>query len=149
MDDEGAAVGHHGEVAHEHGLLADLARLLVDEGDLHRERGGEGHVLVAALGQRLGRLPELVFTELDEQLLGVVFDGVDVGDCLAQPVAQEPIPRLLLDVDEIGERQRLVELGERRAHARRLRLVQASLLCLLWTREKEHTTPEDSRYGRG
>ena len=57
VDDEGAAVGHHGEVAHEHRLLADLARLLVDEGDLHREGGGEGHVLVAALGQRLGRLP--------------------------------------------------------------------------------------------
>ena len=31
VDDEGAAVGHHGEVAHEDRLLADLAGLLVDE----------------------------------------------------------------------------------------------------------------------
>ena len=33
-----------------------------------------------------------------------------------------------LDVDEMGQRERLVELGERRTHARRLGLVQASLL---------------------
>ena len=60
VDDEGAAVGHHREVAHEDRLLADLAGLLVDEGDLHGERRREGHVLVAALGDRLGRLAERV-----------------------------------------------------------------------------------------
>ena len=149
VDDEGAALGHHGEVAHEHRLLADLAGLLVDEGDLHRKRRREGHVLVAALGDGLGGLAELVLAELHEQLLGVILDGVDVGDGLAETVAEEPLPRFLLDVDEVGERQGLVELGERRTHARRLGLVQASLLFLAWTREKEHTIPEVEWYGRG
>ena len=38
VDDEGAAVGHPREVAHEHGLLADLTRLAVLERDRDRQR---------------------------------------------------------------------------------------------------------------
>jgi len=139
VDDEGAALGHHGEVAHEHGLFADLAGVFVDEGDFHRQRRREGHVLVAALVDRLGRLTELVLAKLDEQLLGVVLDGVDIGDGLAETVAEEPLPRPLLDVDEVGNGEWLVELGERRTHAWRLGLVQASLLLLAWTRKKKST----------
>ena len=69
MDDEGAALGHHGEVAHEDVLLADLAGLFVDEAHHHAERRGEGHVLVAALVDGLRGLAELVLAELHEQLL--------------------------------------------------------------------------------
>ncbi len=149
VDDEGAAVGHHREIAHEDGLFADLAGLLVDEGDLHREGGGEGHVLVAALRDRLGGLTELVLAELDEELLRVVLDRVDVGDGLAETVAEEPLPRLLLDVDEVREGQRLVELGEGRTHAWRLGLVQASLLLLAWAWQKRAHHTEVLWYGRG
>ena len=46
VDDEGAQVGHHGEVAEEDLLLLDLTRDLVDERRLHEQRGGK--VLVPA-----------------------------------------------------------------------------------------------------
>ena len=58
VDDERALVGHHGEVAHEDGLLADLARLRVDEADGDRERHLVREVLLPALPDRyccLGR----------------------------------------------------------------------------------------------
>ena len=74
VDDEGATVGHHREVAHEHRLLADLARLLVDEAHDHGERRREGHVLVAALVDGLGGLAEGVVAELHEELVRVVAD---------------------------------------------------------------------------
>ena len=74
VDDEGAPVGHHGEVTHEHRLLANLARLLVDEAHDHGERRGEGHVFVAALIDRLGGLAEGIVAELHEELVRVVAD---------------------------------------------------------------------------
>ncbi len=49
VDDERPALGHPREVAHEHGLLADLAGLAVDEGDRDGQRTGVGEVLLAAL----------------------------------------------------------------------------------------------------
>jgi hypothetical protein len=55
VDDERAVLGHHREVAHEDTLLADLARLRVDEADGHRERCLVGQVLLAALGDRVLR----------------------------------------------------------------------------------------------
>ena len=58
VDDEGAAVGHPREVAHEDGLLADLTGLAVLERDRHGERPRVGHVLLTALGYVMGRLLE-------------------------------------------------------------------------------------------
>ena len=57
VDDEGAAIGHPREVAHEDGLLADLAGLLVLEGDGRGQRPRVGHVLLAALLDRVGAAP--------------------------------------------------------------------------------------------
>ena len=59
VDDERAPLGHPGEVAHEDGLLADLPRLLVLEGDGGRERPRVGHVLLAALLDGVRRILEL------------------------------------------------------------------------------------------
>jgi hypothetical protein len=94
---------HHREVAHEDGLLADLARVLVDEADGHRERGLIGQVLLAALLDRELRLAELVLAELDGERARVVLDRRDVADGLAKAVTEEPVERSLLDVDQIGE----------------------------------------------
>ncbi len=124
VDDEGATLGHHGKVAHEDVLLTDLAGLLVDEAHHHGEWRREGHVLVAAFRDGLRGLTELILAELDKQLLGVVTDGRDVFDGLLEAILEEPLPRRLLDVDQIGNRQRLVQLGKGRARARTLRLVQ-------------------------
>ena len=60
VDDEGAVLRHHREVAHEDGLLADLARVLVHEADRHRERRLVAEIFLAALADRRGGLSELV-----------------------------------------------------------------------------------------
>ena len=55
VDDERAALGHPREVAHEDRLLADLARLVVDERDRDGQRARVGEVLLAALLDRRDR----------------------------------------------------------------------------------------------
>jgi hypothetical protein len=52
VDDERALLRHHREVAHEHGLFLDLARVPVHEPGAHEDRRGVGHVLLLALLHR-------------------------------------------------------------------------------------------------
>ena len=75
VDDEGAPVGHPWEVAHEDGLLADLAGLAVLEGDLDGQRASVGEVLLAALRDRSDGVVEVDLLEDDGQIAGVVLDG--------------------------------------------------------------------------
>ena len=58
VDDEGAAVGHHREVAHEDGLLLDLTGLRVHEPRGDEQRARVGHVALAALVLRVLRRVE-------------------------------------------------------------------------------------------
>jgi hypothetical protein len=104
VDDEGAALGHHGEVPHEDLLLLDLAGRLVDEHRLDEQRSGEGGVLVLAL--LLGELLVLegVLTEMQLELFGEVLDRRDFLEDLLQTFGQEPIERLPLDAHEVGKR---------------------------------------------
>jgi hypothetical protein len=115
VDDERPPVGHPREVAHEHRLLADLARLAVDEADGDRQRPRVREVLLPALVQgRDGRV-ELELAELDGEVAGVVLDGRDVIDGLSQATAlrvDKPGEGLLLDVDEIRNLEDLVETRE-------------------------------------
>ena len=120
VDDERAAIGHPREIAHEHRLLADLARLAVDEADRDRQRPRVRQVLLAALVQRRDRVVERELPELHRQIAGVVLDRRDVVDRLAQPTAlriDKPGERLLLDVDQVRDIDRLVETRERTARA--------------------------------
>ena len=119
VDDEGAPLGHHREVAHEDRLLPDLARLLVDEADGHRERSLVGQVLLTALLDGELGLSELVLPELDGERAGVVLDRRDVVDRLAQALVQEPLERGLLDVDQVGKVEDVLEARETGARARR------------------------------
>ena len=112
VDDEGALLGHHGEVAHEDLLLADLARLPVHEGHRDEERRGVGHVFVATLLQGQGRLAELVLSEFHRVFLGVVLDGVDVLDGLPQTIFDEPSEGLELDSDQLWDIEDGCEFGE-------------------------------------
>ena len=80
VDDEGAFVGHHGEVAHVDLGLLDLARLLDGEAGPDAQRRRVRHVAVAALLDGELGLPELVVEKLQlEVLAGVVGDRVDGG----------------------------------------------------------------------
>ena len=108
-----------GKVAHEDGLLADLAGLLVDEPDRHRERCLIGLVLLAALLDGELRLAELVIAELDRERAGVVLDRRDVVNGFAETFADEPGEGFTLDIDQVGEVKNVLQAGKRLARARR------------------------------
>jgi hypothetical protein len=116
VDDEGAPLRHPREVAHEDGLLADLARLVVDEGDRHRQGTGVGQVLLAALLDGGGGLVEVELAEVDGEVPRVVLDRRDVVDRLPQTAVLEidqPLERAPLDVDQVGDVDDLVQPRER------------------------------------
>jgi hypothetical protein len=54
----------------------------------------------------------------------VVLDRRDVVDRLAEPLVEEPLKRLPLDVDEVGDLQHLLQAGERAADAGSVGLAQ-------------------------
>ena len=85
VDDEGAAVGHHREVAHEDRLLFDLTRLRVHEPRRDEQRTRVRHVALAALVLGvLGRVEDVV-GQLELQLTGEVLDGRDVARTPRRP----------------------------------------------------------------
>src|SRR5262249_57953110 len=98
---------------------ADLAGVLVDEPDSHRERRLVGEVLLSTLLDRKLGLTEAVVAELDGERSGVVLDRRDVVDRLAEAFAEEPVEGLPLDVDQVGEVENVLETRERLARARR------------------------------
>ena len=115
VDDERAALGHPREVAHEDRLLADLAGLAVDEGDRDGQRARVGEVLLAALVERGDGLVEVELAELHGEVAGVVLDRRDVVDRLAQTTVlgvDQPVEGLLLDVDQVGDVEDLVQARE-------------------------------------
>ena len=118
VDDERAPLGHAREVAHEHALLADLARRLVDEADGHVQGGLVRLILLAALADgQLGGF-ELVIAELNGQTAGVVLDGRYIVDRLSQSVLHEATEAGYLNVDQVGDVDNPLETGVRPALAR-------------------------------
>ena len=104
VDDERAPLGHPREVAHEDGLLADLAGLAVLERDLDGQRASVGEVLLATLRDRSDRLVEVDLLEDDGQVAGVVLDGRDIVDRLAEAAllgVDQPVERAALDINEV------------------------------------------------
>ena len=104
---EGALLGHHGEVAHEFLGLTDLTGRLVHEGGLHQDRLHVGVALFAALLDGVLGLGEQVLVvgvvlELETQVAVEVGDRRDVAERLGQTDLQEVFEALALDVDEVG-----------------------------------------------
>ena len=121
VDDERAAVGHEREIAHEDLLLLDLVRLLVVQADANLDGLGVRRVaLLAFLHGILGRPVHGVVEEA-----GVVGNGIDVAEHLAQPLAQEPLIGILLDLEHIRQLQDLILLREALAG----RLAHHDILC--------------------
>ncbi len=115
VDHERPALGHPREVAHEDGLLADLARLAVDEGDRDRERARVGQVLLATLLERRDGLVECELAELHGEVAGVVLDRRNVVDRLAEPAllrVRQPLEGAALYVDQVGDINGLVQTRE-------------------------------------
>ncbi len=106
VDDEGAALGHPREVAHEDGLLADLAGLFVLEGDGRRKRARVGHVLLAALLDRVRRLLEFELAEDDGEVPRVVLNRGYVVNRLPQATLlriRQLFERATLNIDQMGD----------------------------------------------
>jgi hypothetical protein len=134
VDDERALLGHEREVAHEHGLLLDLARVVVHELGLDVQRGRVGGVALLALLHRVLRVRELGVGEAQGHGALEVFDRgdflEDVGEAgrrcnarvalfrglghagLPALVADEPVKGLSLEGQQVGDVEGLVDLGE-------------------------------------
>ena len=102
VDDERAFVGHHREVAHEHGLLFDFAGSGVHEAGAHEDRRGEGHVLLfALLHAELGRWPKVnvvgIELQFQPQCAGEVFDRANVAESFLEALIEEALKRRLLN----------------------------------------------------
>ena len=118
VDDEGALVGHRRQVAHEDGLLFDLAGVAVHEPGPHEDRRAVGHVLLFAfldreLGRRAQVLVEGIELELELERFGEVLDRADVPEGVGEPFLQEPLETLTLDSDQVREFERFVQVRER------------------------------------
>jgi hypothetical protein len=97
-------VGHPGVVTHVDALALDLAGLLDQELDVDVQRSAEGEVLGPAL--LLGVLggAELIVQELElHHLAGEVLDRADLVEQVPQPLLDEPLEGLELELDEVGD----------------------------------------------
>ena len=117
VDDERALLGHHREVAHEDGLLFDLARVAVHEASAHEDRCAVRHVLFLALiDSELRRWAQVfvvgVELKLELQCLAEVLDRRNVAEGLGQAVLQEPFEADPLNSDEVWKLKRLRQVGE-------------------------------------
>ena len=102
VDDEGARVGHEGEVPHEDLLLLDFLGLLVPQADLDLEgRGIVGVPGLALLHVVLGFFVHLVVDEGQLQVALVVADRAHVGKNLPEPGIQELLIGGLLNLQEV------------------------------------------------
>ena len=111
VDDEGAAVGHQREIAHEDLLLLDLAGLLVVQTHAHLDGLCIRRVaLLALLNGVLGRLVHAVIQEAQLQITCVIADRVHILEHLVQALAEEPLVGILLDLQHIGDRENFVML---------------------------------------
>ena len=89
VDDEGPRVGHERELAHEHVLLAKLARLLDDETDLHEQRRRVGLVLGDAVLDGELRLLEVGLPELHRVRAREILYRGDLAQSLRDPLVHE------------------------------------------------------------
>ena len=135
VDDERALLGHEREVAHEDGLGLDLTGEVVHELGVDVERRGERLAALLALVDRVLGLFELRARERELHGLAEVFDRGDLLEDLIETaagrqvgaaggrshldpllprfVADEPIEALGLQREQVWDRQRVSDLGER------------------------------------
>ncbi len=106
VDDEGAALRHPREIAHEDGLLADLTGLAVLERDRDVQGTRVGDVLLTALLDRVGRLVELEIAKDDRKIPRVVLNRGDVVDRFPKQAAlrvRQRLERAALDIDQMWD----------------------------------------------
>ncbi|CAB4894970.1 unannotated protein [freshwater metagenome] len=118
VDDERALLGHHREVAHEDGLLFDLAGVAVHEPGAHEDGRRIGHVLFFALcngelGRRAQVLVVWVEFQFELQCLREILDRRNIAEGFCKTLVQEPFEAFALDRNQIWKLQRLFEICKR------------------------------------
>ena len=103
VDDEGALIGHHGEVAHEDELLLDLAGLLVGETNVGQKRGLIGHVLLAALLDGVRGVAELMLAEGNLENMVLALDGAGFLERLTKALVLKTLKGFPLNRDKVGD----------------------------------------------
>ena len=113
VDNEGTVVRHQGNVAHKDVRLDDLVLHLVDKADLYAERERIVRVVIAALLLGvLRRFPEFMSEKLQLEVVGKVGDGRIVLEDLGNALVDEGGIARFLDLDEVGNVDRLVDVAE-------------------------------------
>ena len=113
VDDEGARVGHDGEVPHKDLLLIDLVVLGVAQLYPHLDGGGVGGVPgLALLHVVLGLFVHGEVHEGQLQVAAVVHDGAHIPEHLFQADVQKPLVRGFLYLQQVGHLQDLLVPGE-------------------------------------
>ena len=108
VDDEGAAIGHHREIAHEDFLFLDFVGLGVAQAHPNLDGLGVGSVpLFALLDGVLGLVFHGVVQEAQLQLAGEVGNGTYVLEDFPQAGFQKPLVGVLLDLQHVGDLQDL------------------------------------------
>ena len=111
VNDEGAAVGHNGEITHKDILLFDFLGLGVAQPHTDLDGLCIGSVpLLALLNGVLGLVFHGVIQEAQLQLAREVGDYANILEDLAQAFIQEPLIGVLLDLQHVGHFQDLVVL---------------------------------------
>ena len=113
VDDEGAVVGHQGEVPHEDLVLLDVVRFEVGHTDADLEGRLVGHVaLLAFLDRVAGVRIDRVTHEVDLRLPHEVDDRRRVAKHLVHTDVKKPLERFLLYLDEVRHLEDVLDLGK-------------------------------------
>ena len=112
VDDEGALISHHGEVAHKDELLLDLAGLLVGETDVGQKRSLIGHILLAALLDGVRGVAELMLAEGNLENMVLALDGAGFLERLTKALVLKTLKGFPLNRDKVGELHGLRDFPE-------------------------------------
>ena len=113
IDDEGAAGRHDREIAHEDLLFLDLLGLLVAQADADLQRGRIRGVARFALFLSVLRvLVHGIVHEAKLEVAGVVGDDVHILEHITQALFEEPLVRILLDLQKIRHALDLLVTGK-------------------------------------
>ena len=112
VDDKGALIGHHGEVAHKDELLLDLAGLLVGETDVGQKRSLIGHILLAALLDGVRGVAELMLAEGNLENMVLALDGAGFLERLTKALVLKTLKGFPLNRDKVGELHGLRDFPE-------------------------------------
>ena len=113
VDDKGAVVGHEREIAHKHFLIDDLVFDFIDKAHFYPKRERIRCVAVPAFLLVIFRLrAEFMAEKVQLEVIGIVGDRRKILEYFADTLFDERLIRVLLDLDEIGDLDRLVDSSE-------------------------------------